>query len=102
MSDSAQKVLELHGMAVADVRWVIPHQANLRIIQAIANRLGMGLDRFCINLDRVGNMSGASIPVALDEAVRAGRIRDGDVLLFLAFGGGFTWGATLMEWNNGK
>jgi 3-oxoacyl-[acyl-carrier-protein] synthase-3 len=102
MSDSAQKVLERHGIPAADVRWVIPHQANLRIIQAIANRLDVGLDRFCINLDRVGNMSGASIPVALDEAVRAERIQDGDVLLFVAFGGGFTWGATVMEWSNGK
>ncbi len=102
MCDAGLTVLERHGLKVADVRWVIPHQANLRIIQAIANRMGLGLDRFCVNLDRVGNMSGASIPVALDEAVRDGRIQKGDVVLFVAFGGGFTWGATVMEWNDGR
>jgi 3-oxoacyl-[acyl-carrier-protein] synthase-3 len=80
------------------VRWVIPHQANIRIIQAIANRFQGSMDRFIVNLDRVGNMSGASIPVALDEAVRAGRIQRGDLLLLVAFGGGFTWSASLVEW----
>jgi len=102
MCDAGQKALERAGLTMADVKWVIPHQANLRIISAIASRLGVGLDRFCINLDRVGNMSGASIPVALDEAVRDGRIRDGDVLLLIAFGGGFTWGATVVEWKYGR
>jgi 3-oxoacyl-[acyl-carrier-protein] synthase-3 len=70
----------------------------MRIIKAIASRLGNSIGKFFINLDRVGNMSAASVPVALDEAVRAGRVNKGDVLLFVAFGGGFTWGATVMEW----
>lgn len=100
MCEAGQTVLARHALKAADVRWVIPHQANLRIIQAISNRLGVGLDRFCVNLDRVGNMSGASIPVALDEAVREGRMTTGDLLLFVAFGGGFTWGATVLEWND--
>jgi len=98
MCDAGQHALEQAGMSIDDVDWIIPHQANMRIIKAIASRLGDSLDKFCINLDRVGNMSAASVPVALDEAVRAGRIKQGDVLLFIAFGGGFTWGATLMEW----
>ncbi len=102
MCDAAQQVLDRHGLKVEDVKWVIPHQANLRIIQAIAQRLGVGIERFCVNLDQVGNMSSASIPVALDEAVRAGRIQHGDLMLFVAFGGGFTWGATLLEWHHGK
>jgi 3-oxoacyl-[acyl-carrier-protein] synthase-3 len=100
MCDAAQGVLEKCGMTMTDVDWVIPHQANMRIIQAIANRLDKSIDKFYVNLDRVGNMSAASVPVALDEAVRRGRIRKGDVVLFVAFGGGFTWGATLMEWGS--
>lgn len=98
MSDAATRVLAQCGLTVEDVDCIIPHQANQRIIKAIADRLGTGLDRFQINLDRVGNMSAASIPVALDEAIRSGRIKRGDVVLFVAFGGGFTWGATVLEW----
>jgi 3-oxoacyl-[acyl-carrier-protein] synthase-3 len=98
MSDAAMRVLENHGLTVDDVACVIPHQANMRIISAIADRLGCGLERFQVNLDRVGNLSAASVPVALDEAVRNGRIKRGDKLLFVAFGGGFTWGATVLEW----
>jgi 3-oxoacyl-[acyl-carrier-protein] synthase-3 len=97
MSDAAVAVLAKCGLTMSDVKWVVPHQANMRIISAIADRLEVGLDRFVVNLDRVGNMSAASIPVALDEAVQAGRIRRGDVLLFVAFGGGFTWGAMALE-----
>jgi len=70
----------------------------MRIVQAIADRLGDAMPKFVVNLDRVGNMSAASIPVALDEAVRDGRIRAGQKVLFVAFGGGFTWGATLIQW----
>ncbi|MCE9615355.1 MAG: ketoacyl-ACP synthase III [Lentisphaerae bacterium] len=102
MCDAANKVLSRNNLKTDDVAWVIPHQANLRIIQAISTRLGIGLDRFCVNLDKVGNMSGASVPVALDEAVRAGRIKKGDLVLFVAFGGGFTWGASVMEWDHGQ
>ncbi|MDA0576504.1 MAG: 3-oxoacyl-ACP synthase, partial [Verrucomicrobia bacterium] len=102
MCDASQEVLERHGLKAEDVKWVVPHQANLRIIQAIAQRLGIGMERFCLNLDQVGNMSSASIPVALDEAVRAGRIQNGDLVLFVAFGGGFTWGASVIEWHHGK
>lgn len=98
MCDAGQRVAAQCGCTMDDIKWIVPHQANMRIIQAIASRVSGGMDKFCVNLDRVGNMSGASIPVALDEAVRAGKIARGDKVLFVAFGGGFTWGATLVEW----
>jgi 3-oxoacyl-[acyl-carrier-protein] synthase III len=98
MSESVLHVLKKCGVTAADVDWVIPHQANLRIITAISERLGVGMDKFHVNLDRVGNMSAASVPVAMDEAVRLGRVKRGDLVVMVAFGGGFTWGASLMEW----
>jgi 3-oxoacyl-[acyl-carrier-protein] synthase-3 len=98
MSEAARQALDRCGLTIADVACVIPHQANMRIIQAIAEKLDAPMERFYVNVERVGNMSSASVPVALDEAVKAGRVKKGDVLLFVAFGGGFTWGATVMEW----
>jgi len=77
---------------------LIPHQANLRIIQATAQRLCLPLERVLVNLDRYGNTSAASIPLALDEAVRTGRIRDGEYILLEAFGGGLTWASALIKW----
>ena len=102
MCDAGRTALEKCGKTIDDVACVIPHQANERIIQAIASRLGNSQDKFYVNLDRVGNLSGASVPVALDEAVRAGRIKNGDIVLFVVFGGGFTWGAMVLEWNDGR
>lgn len=103
MCDAGTRVLQESGMTMDDVACVIPHQANMRIIRAIASRFGHhSLKKFYVNLERVGNMSGASVPVALDEAVRNGVVKNGDIILFIVFGGGFTWGASLMEWNNGK
>jgi 3-oxoacyl-[acyl-carrier-protein] synthase-3 len=98
MCDAGQKVLERCGLSVNDVACVIPHQANMRIIQAIAERLGAPLEKFHNNLERVGNMSAASVPVALDEAARLGKLKKGDIVLFIVFGGGFTWGAMVLEW----
>jgi 3-oxoacyl-[acyl-carrier-protein] synthase-3 len=98
MSDAGRKALEQCGLTIDDVDWVVPHQANMRIIKAIANRLGEPMDKFIVNLDKVGNMSAASVPVALDEAVRGGKVKRGDILLSVVFGSGFTWGATVMEW----
>jgi 3-oxoacyl-[acyl-carrier-protein] synthase-3 len=77
---------------------VIPHQANLRIIEALSKSLEIPLSRFYINLDRFGNTSGASIPLALDEARRSGRVRRGDTTLLVAFGAGLTYGAALVRW----
>jgi 3-oxoacyl-[acyl-carrier-protein] synthase III len=98
MCQSAIEILERCGLTAADVSLVIPHQANTRIIEALAQRLDIGLDRFKVNLDRYGNTSAASIPIALDEAYRNGRIRSGDIILMVAFGGGLTWAATLIRW----
>ena len=98
MSDAGQKVLVECGLTVDDVRWIIPHQANMRIIRAIGSRLGDVQEKLYVNLDRVGNMSAASVPVALDEAVVAGKVKPGDTLLFVVFGAGFTWGAMVVEW----
>ncbi len=97
MTQAARKVLETSGCSLDDIACVVPHQANLRIIEAIADRLGIGLDRFFLNVERTGNMSSASIPVALDEALACGRVKPGDKVLTVAFGSGFTWGATVIQ-----
>lgn len=81
-----------------DVDWLIPHQANLRIIQATAKRLDMSMDRVIVTIDRHGNTSSASVPLALDEGIRSGRIKRGQLLLLEAFGGGFTWGSALIRY----
>ncbi|MFZ4765836.1 MAG: beta-ketoacyl-ACP synthase III [Roseimicrobium sp.] len=98
MLEASQEALRLSGHRADDIKLVIPHQANLRIISAIAERLGVPEERTFINLDRYGNTSAATIPVALDEANRAGRLQRGDVLLLVAFGGGFTWASSVVEW----
>jgi len=77
---------------------MIPHQANLRIIKAVADRMGVGMDKVYCNVQRLGNTSAASIPIALDEAVRQGKIRDNDIVVLNACGGGLTWGASVVRW----
>ena len=98
MCDAGQRVLERAGFTIDQVDCVIPHQANMRIIKAIASRFGDSLDKFFVNIESVGNTSAASVPIALDQAVRKGRIKAGDLVLMIVFGGGFTWGATLLKW----
>ncbi len=90
--------LKEHKLSPEDISLLIPHQANLRIISATAKRLGLGLEKVMINLDRYGNTSAASIPIALDEAVRSGRVREGDYIILEAFGGGLTWASALIKW----
>jgi 3-oxoacyl-[acyl-carrier-protein] synthase III len=97
-SESATAILARHGFAVADVDLFIPHQANLRIIEAAVRRLGLPIERVFLNLDRYGNTGSASVYVALEEAVTAGRVKPGDLVLLAAFGGGVTWGAALYRW----
>jgi len=92
------KTLKNNNLKPDDLALLIPHQANLRIIQATAKRLGIDLDRVVVNIDKYGNTSAASIPIALDEAVRQGRVREGDYIMFESFGGGLTWGAALVMW----
>ncbi|MFC6592449.1 beta-ketoacyl-ACP synthase III [Deinococcus lacus] len=99
--ESAQQVLTKAGLTPADVDWIIPHQANIRIIEAAAERLGVEMERFVVNLDRYGNTSAATVPLALDEAVQDGRIKDGDQVLIVAFGGGLSWAACTLRWWGG-
>lgn len=98
MLEASQQALELAGLTAADVALVIPHQANARIIGAIAERLGLPDERVFMNLDKYGNTSAATIPVALDEAHQAGRLKKGDIILLVAFGGGFTWASSVLRW----
>ncbi|MBK8092555.1 MAG: ketoacyl-ACP synthase III [Verrucomicrobiaceae bacterium] len=98
MLEASQQALEMAGLTAADVSLVIPHQANARIIGAIAERLNLPIEKVFMNLDKYGNTSAATIPVALDEAHRAGRIQKGDVVLLVAFGGGFTWASSVLRW----
>jgi 3-oxoacyl-[acyl-carrier-protein] synthase-3 len=99
MCQSAVDLLEKANLTAEDVDLVVPHQANNRIIEALSNRLNIGIERFKINLDRYGNTSAASIPIALDEAYRNGRIKSGHNILMVAFGGGLTWAACLIRWH---
>ena len=98
MLSAARKVLDQAGLSIDDIACVIPHQANVRIIEAIADRLGISRDRMFVNLDRYGNTSAAAVAIALDEANRSGRIRPGDYILMVVFGGGLTWASTIIEW----
>ena len=98
LEDLAVKAMEENGLDSSRLSLLIPHQANLRIIQATAERLRLPMDKVVVNLDRYGNTSAASIPIALDEAVMSGRIKDGDYILLEAFGGGLTWASALIEW----
>ncbi len=95
--DVTRELLRDAGLTVDDVALLIPHQANRRIIVALAEHLGLPLERVCCNLDRVGNTSAASIPLALDEAWRHRRIRPGDVVVLNAVGGGLAWGAAALR-----
>jgi 3-oxoacyl-[acyl-carrier-protein] synthase-3 len=98
MEEVAREILEQQGIAAHQIACVIPHQANSRIIDAIAQYLKLPLERFYVNVDRYGNTSAASIPLALDEARRAGRVQPGDLTLLVAFGAGLTYGGALVRW----
>jgi 3-oxoacyl-[acyl-carrier-protein] synthase-3 len=98
MSEACEQVLEKVGMEASEVDLIIPHQANLRIIDAIGRRLGLTEGQVVVNLDRFGNTSAASIPIALSEAVESGRLTEGMTVLMCGLGGGLTWGATLIRW----
>jgi 3-oxoacyl-[acyl-carrier-protein] synthase-3 len=96
--ECAQTILSRHGLTADDVDLFIPHQANLRIIEAAAKRVGLPMERVYVNVDRYGNTGAASVYVALEEAVTAGHVKRGDTILLAAFGGGFAWGAALIQW----
>jgi len=93
MADAAKEAADSAGFEAGDIDWVIPHQANLRIIDAVAKRLGVPLEQVVINIQKYANTSAATIPTALDEYVREGKIKRGDNVVSAAFGGGLTWGS---------
>jgi 3-oxoacyl-[acyl-carrier-protein] synthase-3 len=98
MSDACDHALERAGLTADQIDLLIPHQANVRIIDATAKHAGIPADKVYINVDRYGNTSAASIPIALDECVRDGRIKQGDIVLLVAFGAGFTWASCAVRW----
>lgn len=98
MSEMFEAILEKNGLSKEDIDWFIPHSANMRIIEAICQRVGFPVEKSLESLSRYGNTSSASIPLALDEAVRDGRVKKGDKLLLLGFGGGLTYAGTVVEW----
>ncbi len=98
MEEAVTAVLAGENLAVEDITLIIPHQANIRIIKSLGERLGVSLEKIYVNIHKYGNTSAASVPIALDEANREGRLQKGDILLLCAFGGGFTWGAAVLRW----
>ena len=98
LEESAHEALKANGMTVADLDVYVPHQANARILKAVASRLELPMEKVVMNLDRYGNTSAASIPIALDEAVRSGRIKQGHLVMMTAFGSGLTWATSLVRW----
>jgi 3-oxoacyl-[acyl-carrier-protein] synthase III len=98
METAAVEALHRCEIDITRIKLIIPHQANLRIIDAVAKRLGARPDQLFVNLHKYGNTSAASVAIALDEAVRSGRVQAGDLLLLVVFGAGLTWGAAVIEW----
>jgi 3-oxoacyl-[acyl-carrier-protein] synthase-3 len=97
LDEAARVTLTKAGKTAADIDWLVPHQANIRIMQSTARKLKLPMDKVIVTVDQHGNTSAASIPLALDSAVRSGRIKPGDLLLLEGVGGGFTWGAVLLN-----
>ncbi|MFZ5966341.1 MAG: beta-ketoacyl-ACP synthase III [Bacillota bacterium] len=99
MGKAALQAIEKAGLTADDIDYIVPHQANIRIIEAAAKKLKMPMDKVHVNLHKYGNTSAASVPVALDEAIKENKIKKGDHVVLVGFGGGLTWGATVIKWN---
>lgn len=99
INSATDEAIEKAGISKEEIDFLVPHQANLRIIDSAMERLGLSPDKVVVNLDRYGNMSSASIPVALDEAIEEGKIKEGNHLLLVGFGGGLTWASTILRWS---
>jgi 3-oxoacyl-[acyl-carrier-protein] synthase-3 len=98
MSSASATALAANGLSATDVNWVFAHQANIRIIEGVSDRVGIPMDRFFLNIAKYGNTSSASLPIALDEAVEQGKLKPGDLLLLAALGGGLAWGSAVIRW----
>ena len=98
MGQTAEKALERAGLQHEDIHLLIPHQANIRIIKSAAKRLHLPMDKVFVNIDKYANTSGASIPIAMDEANREGRMKRGDIVVLAGFGAGLTWAGLVMKW----
>jgi 3-oxoacyl-[acyl-carrier-protein] synthase-3 len=96
--DAVNEALEKAGLKLDDIDLFVSHQANLRIIEAAAKRLGISMERMMVNIDRYGNTSSASIPIALEEAESTGKLKPNDLVLTIGFGAGFSWGTNLIRW----
>jgi 3-oxoacyl-[acyl-carrier-protein] synthase-3 len=98
MGDAVENLLKREGITLDDIDLMIPHQANIRILKSLAERVSLPFEKVYTTIQKYGNSSAASLPIALDEANREGRLQKGDLLLFSVFGGGFTWGVALWRW----
>jgi 3-oxoacyl-[acyl-carrier-protein] synthase-3 len=98
MAGAIREVLDQQNLTIDDIQLIIPHQANIRILNSLVDRLDVPAEKVYINVHKYGNTSAATVPIALDEANREGRLQQGDLLLICTFGGGFTWGATVIRW----
>jgi 3-oxoacyl-[acyl-carrier-protein] synthase-3 len=98
LEEAVYETMKTAHLQPSEISVLIPHQANIRIIMAVAQRLGLPMEKVVINVERYGNTSAASIPIALDEAVQEGRVKAGDLVLFEAFGAGLTWASALVRW----
>lgn len=98
MSSAVEEILRKNKLSSKEVDWVIPHQANLRIIEGVADKLKIPMSKFIVNIEKYGNMSSATVPVAVDEAIRSQKIRRGDIMILVAFGAGLTWGSVLARY----
>ncbi|MCM0760919.1 ketoacyl-ACP synthase III [Sporomusa sphaeroides DSM 2875] len=98
MGEAAKQVLEKANLSTDNIAYLVPHQANLRIIQSAAKRLRLPMDKVVVNVDKYGNTSAASIPIALDEAAKSGKFKNGDIIVMVGFGGGLTWGSGVVRW----
>ena len=97
-AEACEEAVSYNGYNISDVKWIIPHQANLRILQAMAKRLNVSMERVCLTIEKFANISSATVPITLDSAVRDGSIQAGDLICLTAFGGGLTWASSLIRW----
>jgi len=98
MQDCIQEAIDARGYGPEDISLIVPHQVNRRILKAAAEKFGLPMEKLAVNIDKRGNTAAASIPIALDEAIKEGKVKAGDVVILVAFGGGLTWGSALVEW----